>query len=285
MSSNSPRCYTRRHAILQVVDDLDLALRMADVADDITQTAFAAKKFKTQTKDDGTPVTEVDVAVEHALVQLIDLHRPDDAVLSEELGAQGRSRRTWIIDGIDGTGHFVRGGSAWGTLIALRTDDHVTVGVATSPGLSRRWWAARGGGAWTAPLPVTSSASPQRLAVSRRDTENHRWSVHPTAERLEGWRRQLASTQDATAPGSGQDPLSVAEGTLDGVMVLHGGPWDHAPFVVLVEEAGGEFSDLWGGRRLDTRTAIYSNGLRHAELLRRAVSAAPNTPETHYDHP
>jgi histidinol-phosphatase len=119
-------------AILQVVDDLDLALHMADVADDITQTAFATKKFKTQFKDDGTPVTEVDVTVEESLVRVLNRHRPDDAVLSEELGAQGRSRRTWIIDGIDGTGAFVRGGSGWGTLIALRADDDVTVGAATS---------------------------------------------------------------------------------------------------------------------------------------------------------
>lgn len=71
---------------------------------------------------------------------------------------------------------------------------------------------------------------------------------------------------------------------LDGVVILHGGPWDHAPFVVVVEEAGGRFSDLWGGRRLDTRTAIYSNGLLHADLQRRAVAAAPDAPERHYDH-
>lgn len=96
-------------AILQVVDDLELALHMVDVADGITQTAFVAKKFQTQIKDDGTPVTDVDVAVEESLVQLVERHRPDDAVLSEELGAQGQSRRTWIIDGIDGTGAFVRG--------------------------------------------------------------------------------------------------------------------------------------------------------------------------------
>ena len=77
--------------ILQGVDDLDLALRMADVADEITQTAFAAKAFSTHVKEDGTPVTDVDVAVEEELVRLLARHRPDDAALSEELGARGRS--------------------------------------------------------------------------------------------------------------------------------------------------------------------------------------------------
>ena len=88
----------------------------------------------------------------------------------------------------------------------------------------------------------------------------------------------------ATVTGSGQDPLNVADGSLDGVVVLHGGPWDHAPFVVLVEEAGGRFSDLWGGRRLDTRTAIYSNGDIHDDLRARAATIAPGTTESHYEH-
>ena len=273
-------------AILQHVDDLDLALRMADIADDITQTAFAAKTFTTHVKDDGTPVTDADVAVEEALVRLLDHHRADDAVLSEELGASGRSRRTWIIDGIDGTAAFARGGSGWGTLIALQVDDEVTGGVATSPGLGRRWWAARGAGAWVAPLArASTTAEPQSISVSRTDTVKPRWSVHPASERLDGWRRRLASINVAAAAGSGQDPLNVSEGLLDGVVVLYGGPWDHAPFVVLVEEAGGRFSDLCGGRRLGTRTAIYSNGDLHDDLRARAAAIAPDTPESHYELP
>jgi len=197
---------------------------MAEVANDITQTAFAAKTFTTRVKDDGTPVTEVDIAVEESLVRLVANHRPDDAVLSEELGACGRSRRTWIIDGIDGTAAFARGDAGWGTLIALRIDDDVTVGVATSPGLSRRWWAARGAGAWAVQLPAAISGSdPQPLAVSRTDVDNPRWSVIPTSQRLDGWRRQVGSLP-GTATGSAHDPLRVAEGALDGVVVLYGGP-------------------------------------------------------------
>lgn len=259
---------------------------MADVADDISQAAFAAKTFATYVKDDGTPVTDVDVAVEEALVRLLSRHRPDDAVLSEELGARGCSRRTWIIDGIDGTASFARGGDGWGTLIALQLGDDVEVGVATSAGLSRRWWAARGAGAWTAPLsPISGDREPHPLSVSLAGTDRARWSVHPSSERLDGWRQRLASMRMATAAGSGQDPLSVSEGSLDGVVVLHGGPWDHAPFVVIVEEAGGRFSDLWGGRRLDTRTAIYSNGDIHDDLLARTATIAPGDTESHYEHP
>jgi len=265
------------------VDDLDLALRLADVADEITQAAFATKTFTTRSKDDGTPVTSVDVAVEESLVELLDGHRPEDAVLSEELGARGRARRTWIIDGIDGTAAFAGGGSSWGTLIALRVDEEVGVGVASSPGLGRRWWAARGAGAWAAPLSTTAGgATSERLAVSRSDGDDRRWSIVPALERLHGWRHQVGLLPGAS-PGSAHDPLRVAEGGLDGVVVLYGGPWDHAPFVVLVEEAGGRFSDLWGGRRLDTRAAIYSNGVLHDHLRAQAATVAPAMPERHGD--
>ena len=76
-----------------------------------------------------------------------------------------------------------------------------------------------------------------------------------------------------------------AAGDLDGSLILFGGPWDHAPFVVLVEEAGGRFSDLWGGRRLDTRTAIFSNGLVHDELRSLVAPLAPALPTGHYGNP
>lgn len=262
---------------------MELALRLADVADEITQVAFATKTFTASVKADGTPVTDVDVTVEESLVELLDSHRPEDAVLSEELGVRGQAPRTWIIDGIDGTAAFARGGSSWGTLIALRLDEQVVVGVATSPGLGRRWWAARGAGAWTAPLSTTpGGATPERLTVSRADPDHRKWTIVPASERLNGWRQQVGLLPGA-ATGSAHDPLRVAEGELDGVVVLYGGPWDHAPFVVLVEEAGGRFSDLWGGRQLDTRTAIYSNGLLHDELQARAATLAPDTPESHYE--
>ena len=59
----------------------------------------------------------------------------------------------------------------------------------------------------------------------------------------------------------------IAEGEADVSVWFCGNIWDHAAPSILVEEAGGRFSDHWGGRRLDTRTAIYSNGVRHDEVL------------------
>ena len=72
--------------------------------------------------------------------------------------------------------------------------------------------------------------------------------------------------------------LAVAEGDADAVLVLRGGAWDYAAVVVIVEEAGGTFSDLWGGRRLDTGTAVYSNATLHPAILAIAAVSRPAPP-------
>jgi histidinol-phosphatase len=61
--------------------------------------------------------------------------------------------------------------------------------------------------------------------------------------------------------------MRVAEGAIDAAVWFCGDTWDHAAPSIIVEEAGGRFSDHDGGRRLDTRTAIYSNGGTHDALL------------------
>ena len=72
-------------------------------------------------------------------------------MLGEEEGLAGAAdaRRRWVLDPVDGTKNFVRGVPVWATLIALQVDGEVTLGVVSAPALGRRWWARRGGGAWT----------------------------------------------------------------------------------------------------------------------------------------
>ncbi|MBO0732264.1 MAG: histidinol phosphatase, partial [Acidimicrobiaceae bacterium] len=128
--------------------DLALALDLADEADRITLGAFRRDDLVVETKPDLTPVTEADQAVERALRDALTSRRPGDAVMGEEYGATGNSARRWIVDPIDGTKNFVRGVPVWATLLALEVSGELVVGVASAPALGRRWWAARGRGAW-----------------------------------------------------------------------------------------------------------------------------------------
>lgn len=265
-----------------VNDELALALELADMADEITARRFEAGDYVVRSKKDGGAVTDVDVQVEAALAARVTGEHPADAFLGEELGrirTGGDNRRTWIVDGIDGTSSFTSGGTAWGTLVALQQDGEIEVGVASSPGLRRRWWASRGEGAWRRELSATGGASePVRLEVSAR-RRDARAVVAPARGVLGGWRDEVVcrAEDSLTAVGkAGLGPLLVAGGEIEVAVHLWGGPWDHAPFVVIVEEAGGEFSDLWGGRRIDTETAVYTNGLLHQHARDIVGRAAPD---------
>jgi histidinol-phosphatase len=126
-----------------MTDDLSLALALADQADAITMRHFRTS-FAVRTKADRTPVTEVDEAVERTLTGRLGRERPDDAIVGEEFGSHGKAARRWIIDPIDATKNFIRGIPVFATLIALEGE----VGVVSAPALGRRWWAARGVGAF-----------------------------------------------------------------------------------------------------------------------------------------
>ena len=131
-------------------DDLALALGLAELADEITLARYRAADLVVETKPDLTPVTEADKAVERRSASGSLPSGPAtrcSARSTATRSAPGSSRR-WIVDPIDGTKNYVRGVPVWATLIALQEDGELTLGVASAPALHRRWWAARGGGAF-----------------------------------------------------------------------------------------------------------------------------------------
>lgn len=250
-------------------DDLDVALRLADVADEVALGSWNQDGVPSSTKLDGSPVTKADVAVEEAVLTAMRTLCPGDGYLGEEVGERvGSTGRRWIVDGIDGTRFFASGQRTWGTLIALECDGEIVVGVSSSPAQDRRWWAQRGCGAFAGQLTNRSTAA--RIHVSaERDVRADRVATLPGHRALVPQNRQVI---ERLAGGRPPDRLwshqnRVAEGELDICVWFCGDVWDHAAPSILVEEAGGRFSDHHGGKRLDTRRAIYSNGLRHDDVL------------------
>ncbi|MFP5284018.1 MAG: inositol monophosphatase family protein, partial [Actinomycetes bacterium] len=145
-----------------LTDDLRLAHLLADDADSITMSRFKAQDLHVTAKPDLTPVSDADTGVEEVLRRTLSRARPRDAVLGEEQGATGWGPRRWVIDPIDGTKNFVRGVPVWASLIALMINDEVVLGVVSAPALGRRWWAARGGGAYAGKSLM--SAAPCRVS-------------------------------------------------------------------------------------------------------------------------
>ncbi len=257
------------------MDDAPLALAMADAADAVTLPRFArGAAGAVRRKADRSPVTEADALAEQALRDLLHRHRPQDAVLGEELGATGGAAgRRWLLDPVDGTMSFARGIPVWGTLVALEERGSPVLGLVSAPALGRRWWAARGPdgapGAWA----CETGQAPRRTGVS--DTRDLRDALLGCANvgGLGDPQRRAAvvalgeRAQWMAGYESFWGPALVAEGALDAAILPEGEEWDLAPLRALVEAAGGRCTALDFGAATGRRGALFSNAALHAELL------------------
>ncbi|HET8773782.1 MAG TPA: histidinol-phosphatase [Thermoanaerobaculia bacterium] len=244
--------------------DLRLALELADAADAITVRHFQSATLAVRTKIDLSPVSEADEAVERALRERLAAERPDDGVAGEEFGTSGSGARRWVIDPIDATANYVRGIPVYGTLIALVENGVPMVGVIAAPAMSRRWWASRGDGAFCNGRP---------MHVSRIDAIGN---AHIAYSSVKDWERYnlgepfLALMRRCTrARGFGDFwmHMLVAEGAIEIAVEPVVAAWDVAAVQIIVEEAGGRFTDLKGDARFDGGNALSTNGLLHDTVL------------------
>ncbi|MFE2044636.1 histidinol-phosphatase [Streptomyces sp. NPDC059477] len=255
------------------LDDLRLAHVLADAADAITMDRFKALDLKVETKPDLTPVSEADKAVEEFIRGQLQRARPRDAVLGEEYGVAGTGPRRWVIDPIDGTKNYVRGVPVWATLISLMEAAEggfqPVVGLVSAPALGRRWWAAKGHGAFTG-RSLTSASRMHVSGVARLADASFGYSS------LTGWEEQgrlpgfLDLTRDVwrtRAYGDFWPYMMVAEGSLDLCAEPELSLWDMAANAIVVTEAGGTFTGLDGRPGPHGTNAAASNGLLHDELL------------------
>jgi histidinol-phosphatase len=242
-----------------MTDDLELALTLADEADALTMRHFRTS-FAVRTKPDRTPVTEVDEGVELLLSERLARARPDDAIVGEEFGTRGGAGRRWILDPIDATKNFIRGIPIFATLIALEGE----VGVVSAPALGRRWWAARGEGALCngAPIHVSSIATLGEAHLCYDDVPG--FEKHALGERFLALARRCWRTRGF---GDFWSHMLVAEGAVEIAVEPEVALWDLAALQVIVEEAGGRFTNLAGEARADGGSAVSTNGRVHEEVL------------------
>ncbi len=248
---------------------LDFAVRAARRAGEIAMGYFQAG-IVVERKNDKSPVTVADRQAERELRDMISRQFPGDGVLGEEFGETGgTSGWRWILDPIDGTESFIRGVPLFGVLIGAELNGDPVLGVAFMPALGEIVYAAGGLGCFWQP---SGSASPQRAYVSAvaqladamiLTTSIDYWAQTGRAElyqrvassgRTRGWSDCYAHVLVATGR---------AEVAIEPVMSV----WDSAPFLPILQEAGGTYTDWSGNPTIWATDTFSSNGKVFEQVL------------------
>lgn len=251
-----------------LLDDLALALRMADAADAVSMGRYDAADLSIETKPDASFVTEADLATERAIRGILAGERPDDAIFGEEYGLEGSGRRTWIIDPIDGTANYLKGLPVWATLIALAIDGVPRVGVVSQPSVGRRWWAAEGHGAWTNTgagerrIRVSDIGSIAASSVSFQSIEQ--WDE---VGKVDDLLRLSRSVWRDRGYGDAWPYMWLAEGRLEMVAEFGVKEYDIAAHYPIVTEAGGTLTAFDGTNSLSELSVLATNGTLHRPFL------------------
>jgi histidinol-phosphatase len=247
--------------------ELQAALAAAEAATQVVRDLYR-KNLAVTVKADRSPVTEADVRAEEAIRGVLERRFPGYGFYGEETGRHAMDAESlWLVDPIDGTKSFVRDTPFFSTQIALLRGGRIVLGVSAAPAYGELAWAERGQGAFLdgRRIGVSAVAALDRAILSTGNLK--------TLAAGPGWSRfgRLVGEVDRLRGyGDFVHYHLLARGALDAVLESDVNILDIAALSVIVEEAGGRFTDLDGAPlSLDTTTVLATNGLLHEPVLAR----------------
>ena len=254
-----------RQGTVDLKELLALSQDWAQAAGTITLQHFGGV-LTSETKGDGSPVTVADRATEAFLRERIGRRYPSHGILGEEYGEQNAGAEVrWILDPIDGTRSFVRGVPLYGVLIGIEVDGDPAVGVAHFPALGETVAAAMGEGCyWNGSAArVSSLSSLDESALLTSDP-----AILLAGPMAAGWKELVGRSALTRSWGDCYGHILVATGRAEIMVDPILSPWDAAPFVPILSEAGGRFTDKDGVSGAHGGSGISTNGILHEEVLR-----------------
>jgi histidinol-phosphatase len=242
---------------------LEVAIAAAKAGGEVVM-RHLGRSLVVKRKADASPVTLADRETEQRITNLLRTEFPEHGLLGEELGEHGQRETRWIIDPIDGTKSFLRGIPLFATLVALEEMGEVTTGVIYAPATGDLLYAQKGQGAFSAQGPLRVSLTPtvQDAMLVFGGLKHLR-----TSDRWTLLERLVDQSARQRAYGDYYGYTFVARGQADAMIDVDLKPWDLAAPKIIVEEAGGRFTDFAGRATIYGGTAIASNGLIHDALL------------------
>ncbi|VAX14768.1 Inositol-1-monophosphatase [hydrothermal vent metagenome] len=252
--------------------DINKALKVASKAAleaGQIQKDYRFKSFTVEHKGETDLVTEVDIACEKAIIDIIKVAFPDHGILAEEEDfKKGESRYTWVIDPLDGTTNYAHGFPVYCASVGLEMDGQSLVGAVCDPTRDELFTAAKGHGAYLNDVPIKVSSTEKLIDGLLATGFPYSIKTNPQ-NNLKQFGNFAMRAQALRRPGAAAlDLCYVACGRLDGFWEFHLKPWDIAAGTLMVTEAGGRMTHT-DGAKLDIYRSdiVASNGPLHEAML------------------
>jgi len=236
-------------------------------------------RARAKRKSDGSEVTLADKKAERMLRTLLRTAWPEDVIMGEEFGGEvARRGRCWLIDPIDGTASYVLGMPMFGTLLSLLIDGAPVFGCIHLPALKETTYAATGHGCWLSRAGEKARrvrvAPPSRLLdakVSMTSVKERAWYKRPGGREVAALAQRVGRLRMA---GDCVQYALLCRGVLDAAVDPFMKPWDIAPLIPCVLEAGGSLSDLNGETThlIDRDSMVAASNIRFLQEITRAAA-------------
>lgn len=217
-------------------------------ASKIAQDLFGKVTGSTKPGDNNQVLTEADLAVGRFIVEVIRRRYPDHNIIDEEAGViDNHSPYTWVVDPIDGTSNFAAGTPEYGIIVGLLEDDTPVAGGVALPSFSEIYTAEKRNGAFlgTQKLNVTSETRLLSCLVSY-GVDAHQENPSLTREECALLAEIVLNVRDIRASGSVLDDIFLVRGSYGGCLARSTKIWDNVGCHILIEEAGGVYTDFFG---------------------------------------
>lgn len=247
---------------------LDFTISIAKEAGKIMKDNFKIGMTK-KIKADNTFVTETDLAINTLLIKKVKKEFPEHDILAEEESDMSRkSDYVWVCDPVDGTLPFSHGIPTCVFSLALVYKGQPIVAVVYDPFLDRMFYAEKGKGAFlnNERTFVSKEKDLKKSLIGYAIWKNAKFDIRKTIDRI-----SQEFDRDALRLGSITyvDAL-VAAGELEAAIFPGISAHDSAAIKLIVEEAGGKVTDLFGNEQRydrELKGCLASNGLVHKEIL------------------
>ncbi len=220
-----------------------------EVAAKIANQSFGKVSGTTKTGDNNQVLTETDLAIGKFLIEKIKHMYPDYNIIDEETGViDNGSPYTWVIDPIDGTSNFAVGVPTYGIMIGLLKASESIAGGFIIPTSGELYLAEKGSGAYLNEKRIFVTKEQKLLNCLVAYGIDGR-QENPEFTRNEAKLLGEIVLQIRNLRTSGSEPIDVgwvASGKYGARLNQYGKIWDVVAPQIIIEEAGGVFTDFWG---------------------------------------